>query len=350
MTIIKKFVLTFTLFTSSLICFLSAISILFIKSISKKFSQQATIEYIHVLIPRISDKAIITYIVLILITTLVSIPFGLFLYRMISKRYFDIFNKFRNIAHQRLLLRPDNKPIANECSLLETYLDTLINDLKIVQSFQKMLSWKNGARMLMHELRNPLTPLKLASQRITLNTQNMPSIQPDIQSIQHSITDLEKILSFFKNLVNIEFGICEPLDLKSVTEATIKDLLLLHPSFEVFYSFQTNHIIALCDKTLLRMLITNLVTNGLEENSEGFSVYITENNTHVTYDFLTKNRTISHPDNMFKLGYSSKGQHRGIGLFLCKQISEYLDAHIHFINRADGVVFSFMIAKISRKQ
>ncbi len=44
------------------------------------------------------------------------------------------------------------------------YTDTLVKDFEIVKDYEKSAAWKDGARLLLHETKNPLTPLKLSAQ------------------------------------------------------------------------------------------------------------------------------------------------------------------------------------------
>jgi two-component system, NtrC family, nitrogen regulation sensor histidine kinase NtrY len=219
-------------------------------------------------------------------------------------------------------------------------ISLLIDDLKNLKEYEKVKSWKDGARMLMHELKNPLTPLKLSSQSLTLDCKDPQLIGEDIAMILSSVKDIEKILSYFKELVNIEFGPLTMFDLINHIRELIARLQQ-NTAFPCTLPGESRPFTVFSEPTLVTMVLTNLINNGLTENKTEFYVDITEKNDLMTVRCITPHARIGDPAKIFSLGYSTKGKDRGFGLFLCKKISDYLDLNLQCDQDNGSVVFSF---------
>jgi Signal transduction histidine kinase involved in nitrogen fixation and metabolism regulation len=339
MTIQKKFILFFVGFTLFVVLAISTVAIGFLKETYDRILNAANASYLPVMASHMFLKATITFVIISLVVVVISVPIGVLLSRWLSGPYLRIFKNIGDIAHKRFAI--DNKvDLGNdERIILERYISLLMDDLNKLKAFEKEKAWKNGARLLMHELKNPLTPLKLSAQTLTLSDKSPEILKEEITRILSSVKDIETILSYFKELVNIEFGPLTSFDLKAHVRAFIE---LNGPAmpFQCTMPPGPTSFIILSEPTLLTMLFTNLIKNGLSENNREFHVDLSENSDILTMCFTTPNAHIDDTSKIFSLGYSTKGENRGFGLFLCKKISDYLDLNIQFNHEFNSVIFS----------
>jgi len=191
------------------------------------------------------------------------------------------------------------------------------------------------------EIKNPLTPLKLSLESLSL-LENKET-EDDIKSALISLKDIENILINFKDLVNIEYKPLNNFDFINFYNELNLQLSKSYEEFAINCSFNSLSIIINSEANLLKMLILNLVNNGLEANSDGFRMLIEEKSQSLEISFITENCKILDIDRCFILGFSQKGKNRGYGLFLCKKISEYLDIAISGENISNNVVFTLRI-------
>lgn len=219
--------------------------------------------------------------------------------------------------------------------------------MQTLRDYEKAQSWKEGARMLMHELKNPLTPLKLSAQQLALSPAASGSAD-DASTILASLQDIENILAMFKNLVNIEFGSKELVDIPPVIEELLKRLSIDGHSFAVSNNARGAVIRSQYEPTLVKMLLVNLINNSTEENPGNCNVHLSIQDDSLVIDIITHDRTIAEPAQVFKAGYSRKGKGRGFGLFLAKLISDYLDLGISCANTPSGTIFSVRFKSIER--
>ena len=344
MTIQRKFILFFAGFTLLVTLSISAISIGFLKETYDRILNAANASFLPVMASHMFFKATLTFAIVSLIVVAVSIPLGILLSRRLSAPYLRIFKNLGSMAKNRLAIESASAFTTDERKVLEKYISLLVDDLKNLKEYEKVKSWKDGARMLMHELKNPLTPLKLSAQSLTLGDKDPQSIVEDIARILSSVKDIEKILSYFKELVNIEFGPLTMFDLKNhFRECNAR--LQQNTAFPCTLPEDSRPFTVFSEPTLITMVLTNLVSNGLAENKTEFYVDITEKNDMMTVRCITPHAHIGDPSKIFSLGYSTKGKDRGFGLFLCKKISDYLDLNIQCDQDNDSVVFSFLFKR-----
>ena len=339
MTIQRKFILFFSGFTLLVVLAISAISIGFLKETYDRILHAANASYLPVMASHMFFKATITFVVISLIVVFLSIPLGILLSRWLSAPYLRIFKNLSMIAQKRLEIDKKVNLAADERKVLENYLSVLVDDLNNLKEYEKIKSWKDGARMLMHELKNPLTPLKLSAQSLTLGDKTPDTAREEMARIISSIKDIETILSYFKELVNIEFGPLVTFDLKDQIRAFTEQIQQSMP-FSCAMPPNAKPFIVLSEPTLLTMVFSNLIKNGLAENKQEFHADVSETGDLLTLRFITPNAHIEDASKIFSLGYSTKGKDRGFGLFLCKKISDYLDLNIQFNQEAGAVVFS----------
>jgi nitrogen fixation/metabolism regulation signal transduction histidine kinase len=339
MTIQRKFILFFVGFTLLVALAISSVSIGFLKESYDRILHAANASYLPVMASHMFFKATITFMIISLVVVVLSIPLGILLSRWLAAPYLRIFKNIGDIAHKRLTIDKKIDLGNDERIILEKYISLLMDDLNKLKAFEKEKAWKNGARLLMHELKNPLTPLKLSAQTLTLSDKNTESVKEEIARILSSVKDIETILSFFKELVNIEFGPQIAFDIKDHFRSFIEHTNPSMP-FQRNFTLDSAPFIVVSEPTLLIMLFTNFIKNGVTENNKEFHVDVSENNDLLTMRFITPNAHIDDASKIFSLGYSTKGENRGFGLFLCKKISDYLDLNIQFIQDGNAVVFS----------
>ncbi len=343
MTIQRKFILLFVGFTLLVALAISAVSIGLLKETYDRIIHAANASYLPVMASHMFLKAIVTFMVMSFVVVVVSIPCGVLLSRRLSAPYLRIFKNLSTIAQQRLEIDKKINLASDEKILLEKYIGMLVEDLQNLKEYEKEKEWKNGAKMLLHELKNPLTPLKLSLQKLLLYKEE--GIQDDLKTLATATADIEHILACFKELVNIEFGPKESFDAIEFVNSVHKETLAMGYSFSQTELSRAQSFPVVAEKTLLKMVYVNLVKNGLDENPSDFQVSIGMADREMLLEFVTPGRTIENSSRIFKLGYSTKGDQRGFGLFLCKKISDYLDLDLRCYNQHSGVVFSIRVKK-----
>jgi signal transduction histidine kinase len=323
-------------------CFLtSGIAIHSLHEAYVTFTHATKPELIPLMAGKMYFKAVIAFCVASCISIAIALPAGIYLFRQTSKPYLYIFEHLSDIAQKRLHLHDEKRLSDSVITSIQRFLELWRFDYEKLRDYEKEKEWKNGARMLIHEIKNPLTPLKLSTQKLQL--QNNDQIQNELQTIVKATADIENILTCFKELVNIEFNPKEMFD----SIEYIRELNLLakeeYPAVTISGEPQTGVFPVIAEKSLLKIVYFNLFHNGIEANPSNFRIEVAQLEKAIILEFITSDRTIENTSRIFRLGYSTKGPGRGFGLFICKKISEYLDLDLKCSNRGSDVVFSLRL-------
>lgn len=338
----KRYVLLFTAAVGLSTLAMAAVSALAIENAYAHFAAAPNKELAAALWRRMAIDAQIGLLLGALGITAVAIPVGIGLWRISSRRHQKVLRQLETLAHERLGLEGRRTEPGDEESVWEEFVPVLVRDLAQLRDKEKVEAWKDGARLLMHELKNPMTPLKLSAQRLALDREDSSG---DVGRILSATESMERILGYFKNLVNVEFGAKERFEWRGLLAGLTGDFRVQGKSVSVMESYASEQVMVEAERTLLKMVLENLVNNGLEARPEGIGIRCAEKPSHVEVEVFTPGVRVPEPERMFRPGQSSKGKGRGYGLFLCKTISDYLNLELAFRQDPEGASFTIRIPK-----
>lgn len=246
---------------------------------------------------------------------------------------------------------------SDEIGVLVKEYNTMVVKLnKSVQSLaqsERESAWREMARQVAHEIKNPLTPMKLSIQFLQKAIRDeAPDKKELISKMADSLIDqidqLSKIASDFSQFANIGNAHLVEFELSDV----IQSLITLYDSNEIIHFHwvkPTNAIIIFADKIQISRLFTNLIQNAVEA-SEG---RLTDINIHIKL-FVQNNQvfiTISDESggipaimipHIFSPNFTTKTSGTGLGLAICKGIVENANGNISF-NTEMGIGTTFTI-------
>ena len=143
-----------------------------------------------------------------------------------------------------------------------------------VRYLQEMSSWQELARMLAHEIKNPLTPIE-----VLVSSLSRSYLHKGEHEFREQLTQTQKMISeeldHLKNTVN-RFGEFARLPQVEAVEQNVTEVLRHHlntlaattESAELQFHPDTTNARAKVDSTLLRQVLANIIRNGIEANPE----------------------------------------------------------------------------------
>jgi len=171
------------------------------------------------------------------------------------------------------ILSPSN----DELAILINSFNQMINELelsriKILQT-EKVTTWQEIAQRLAHEIRNPLTPIKLAAQRVLRkkdSSEIKKILEPSMSIIIDEVDSLDSMLHQFRNfarLPKLEPSSIKLKDLISESIGIYSDTFS-EISFEVIPI--NENILINVDRNQMKQVFINLFKNSIEAmNSKG---------------------------------------------------------------------------------
>lgn len=129
-------------------------------------------------------------------------------------------------------------------------------------------AWREMARQVAHEIKNPLTPMKLSIQylqkAIDNNAPNVKELSSSVaRTLIEQIEHLSKIAAEFSQFANIGNTQNEDVDLHELMNSLVS-LHSMHENIEINWKPVGEPVYIFADKTQLNRLFTNLLQNAIE--------------------------------------------------------------------------------------
>ena len=214
---------------------------------------------------------------------------------------------------------------------------------------QKEAAWKEMAQQVAHEIKNPLTPMKLSIQYLQKSIQNGdPNIKELSKSVSNTlieqINQLNKIAIDFSQFANIGNSNLEKLDLESLISSIIK-LFNVEEKNLIHHQKPSTPIFILNDRVQMQRLFTNIIKNAIEAENKNQQIII-----DIQYSLKDKIVIVMIKDNgfgitddiaskMFTPNFTTKTSGTGLGLAICKGIVENSNGKIWFETSSQGTTF-----------
>ncbi|MDY7032398.1 MAG: ATP-binding protein [Thermodesulfobacteriota bacterium] len=158
-------------------------------------------------------------------------------------------------------------------------LVVVFDDLTQLQKAQRAAAWREVARRIAHEIKNPLTPIQLSAQRLRkryLNefSENGKVFDECTKTIIDQVEELKGLVNEFSNFARLPAINPDPNDINKI----IKETLILYREAHKNINFEfkeRNHVpIFDLDKEQIRRVIINLLDNAVDsiENSGNVTV------------------------------------------------------------------------------
>ncbi|HEX4876540.1 MAG TPA: HAMP domain-containing sensor histidine kinase [Chitinophagaceae bacterium] len=204
-------------------------------------------------------------------------------------------------------------------------------------------AWREMARQVAHEIKNPLTPMKLSIQylqkAINNNQDNVKELSASVaNTLVEQIDHLSKIAADFSQFANIGNVKAELFDLHDVI-SSLRDLYLSNQEVEFVWYPLLEKVIIDADKTQMNRLFTNLFTNAVEACREKGHARIEVNEKReqgkVIISITDNGEGIAAEmqERIFMPNFTTKSSGTGLGLAMCKGIVEKAGGDIWFDTR-----------------
>ncbi|WP_342225350.1 sensor histidine kinase NtrY-like [Rickettsia endosymbiont of Urophora cardui] len=302
-------------------------------------------------IGNIQIKFSIIFIFIALLLLLIAISFGVIVTAKIVNPIKKLVIATDKVKSGDLTVQvPENEVDKDEIGTLYAAFNRMIKQLLRQQRdlviAQRALAWSDVAKKVAHEIKNPLTPILLASERL------LKKFSPEIKEraefenylkmiIRHT-NDIKNIVSEFVLFARLPAPKFTNCDLIYVINNIVEARKLLNDN--ISYSFETNvdQFNFTCDTTQINQVMINLLKNA-EESLEGSNQAAIKVNINTSEQFINitvlDNGRGFPPELIGKATESyvttrSKGM--GVGLAIVKRIVEEHCGVLDIANRETG--------------
>jgi two-component system, NtrC family, nitrogen regulation sensor histidine kinase NtrY len=143
------------------------------------------------------------------------------------------------------------------------------DDITELLSAQRKAAWADIARRIAHEIKNPLTPIQLAAER--LRRRYLKEIQSDREAftvctdtiIRH-VGDIGRMIDEFSSFARMPAAVLKLEDLNEIARQAVFLQRTAHPEVVFETIFPTYPVTVRCDARLVGQAVMNIVKNAIE--------------------------------------------------------------------------------------
>lgn len=232
------------------------------------------------------------------------------------------------------------------------------DDITALQSAQRKAAWADVARRIAHEIKNPLTPIQLAAERLKRRFLREITSDPDTfaqcaDTIVRQVGDIGRMVDEFSAFARMP----QPVMTKEDLSRIVREVLVLqrnaHPEITYTVNLPDRGPVVRCDRRLISQALINLLQNaadaiamtakqgdvgqdganvagaiwiGLQEEKDEVEISVTDNGVGLPID---DRQRLTEP----YVTHKAKGT--GLGLAIVKKIMEDHGGTVRLQDRAE---------------
>ncbi|MBS1960356.1 MAG: HAMP domain-containing protein [Bdellovibrionales bacterium] len=212
----------------------------------------------------------------------------------------------------------------------------VLDDLTYLVKGQREMAWREVAKRIAHEIKNPLTPIKLSAQRLQRRLKELSGrdgqlVQELTSTIIQHTDELKEMVNEFGNFARFPEVNPYPNQLNDIIHETMQLYVSAHPELHFITRLEPKLPVFNIDKDQMKRVIINLLDNAIaaiksrETTGPGRVEIETHYNEKLDVAALTihdngPGMTEQVQDRAFEPYFSTKQEGTGLGLAIVKRI------------------------------
>jgi two-component system nitrogen regulation sensor histidine kinase NtrY len=207
----------------------------------------------------------------------------------------------------------------------------VLDDLTQLLRAQKVAAWREVARRLAHEIKNPLTPIQLSAQRIRKHFRSSSPelarvVEEGTGTIIEEVDSLKNLVDEFSQFARMPSVSAAPHELNPLVSGTLDLYDGLFSGLTLTRLFALDIPKVMVDPELIRRVFINIIDNAIEANGGEGQVVVATSHDHdlqmARVEVADDGPGISPADRdkLFMPYYSTKLRGSGLGLAIVKRL------------------------------
>tara|TARA_R110002050_G_scaffold293182_1_gene449425 strand:+ start:97555 stop:99012 length:1458 start_codon:yes stop_codon:yes gene_type:complete len=281
-----------------------------------------------------------------MLVLLMAIAIAFLLSKYITKSLKTISDKINTTRlekrNEKIVVNDTSEEISTLVSSYNSMIDELEESAVQLAKSEREQAWREMAKQVAHEIKNPLTPMRLTVQNF------QRKFNPEDEDIHSKVDEYSKTLiqqidtmssiaSAFSNFAKMPAQQNETLNVVKI----VKLALDIFNEDYIIFTAEAEEITAKFDRTQLIRVVTNLVKNAIQAMSENqipkivINVGASANNVIITVSDNGSGVSEENKEKVFEPKFTTKTSGMGLGLAMVKNIIETYKGSITFSSEKD---------------
>jgi two-component system nitrogen regulation sensor histidine kinase NtrY len=241
------------------------------------------------------------------------------------------------------------------------------DDMTRLVSAQRNAAWRDVARRIAHEIKNPLTPIQLSAERLQRKyrrdiSQDVEVFDRCIDTITRQVGDIGRMVDEFSSFARMPEPKFAPCDIAELVRQCVFAQRVADPGVEVEIVGSTPPTTVICDGRIVAQALTNVLKNAGEAiaarpadgGSAGGRIKVALVSTPDKVDIEIEDNGVGFPkkfrERLTEPYVTTREKGTGLGLAIVKRILEEHGGRLVLLDAPEGagarVVLSFPAARI----
>lgn len=230
----------------------------------------------------------------------------------------------------------------------------VFDDLTELERAERMAAWREVARRIAHEVKNPLTPIQLSAQRLKrrylerLDEDDKKVFEACTNTIIDQVDGLKKLVNEFATFARMPTMNIKPTDINQVAQSVLEMYMDAHSKIVCSLKTQEQLPQILCDSEQIKRSLINLVDNAVSSmpNGGAITISIDTKQDELNISVADTGTGIAKEDKnrVFEPYFTKKPSGTGLGLAIVKSIVDEHHGRI-FVhdNKPSGTIFTIVL-------
>lgn len=216
---------------------------------------------------------------------------------------------------------------------------------------ERETAWKEMAKQVAHEIKNPLTPIKLAIQQLIASYKDKSD---DLDEVFESVTkttlnqidNLSQIATEFSTFAKMPSIKLEIADIIPVIKDTLN--LFTDDNITIDYESEESEVVVETDNSQFRRMLINMIRNSIQADATYISLRLLQKYENYSLIFVDNGKGIDEKfrDKIFEMNFTTKEKGMGLGLKLASRFLEGIKGKIALVETSSsGTTFEITIPK-----
>jgi len=199
-----------------------------------------------------------------------------------------------------------------------------------ISEISRMKTLVDLGRRVAHEVKNPLTPIKLSAEQIRRSLEDKrvgyeETIRKSVDFIVDETEHLKKVSYGFLDLSRLDTIEAEDFQLEQLLREEVNHFRQVYPGITFQLNLKPRSLMVRMDTVKIRQMVKNILSNAVEAMGEGpgevkIALQKRESSVELIFEDNGTGMDAAEVERMFEMDYSTKDSGTGLGMFIIHRI------------------------------